>query len=170
MKGYGGREAPKRAEDVGVGPSYTGLMTAIEELKLAEKLGERWKKRMLRVDPVRAGVNFMAYGDDGKVSSLVEIGALPYKFVDHERHLYPAMPLMQIPMLLLAYGMKVTLIIRFSDCVAWMPIFAEKKDGREERTLLPSWRIGTPHGTEHPVPVIEIRSDELKTISPKELE
>jgi hypothetical protein len=165
MRGYAGRESPPPSNDrLTVGDGQISLMRAIEQVKIANKLGEHFKTKFLRVAPGRYGVNFVTYDPDGRVKSLVEIGELPFTALKDNTLpvVYPADPFLNIPTLLLVRH-PVTLVVRFKDCVAWSIVSAPEA-GKSAGLL---YRVGHVQSDEHsevPALVLEIPADTFKIV------
>lgn len=129
MRGYAGHEAPPGAGDrITVGAGATTLMKAIDQMKLAQKLGAHFKSKFLRVSPERFGVNFVTYSDQGSYRSLVEVGELPYDEIGKLQAadlpvVYPADPFLVVPTILLIKH-PIVLAVKFKDAVAWAVVTA----------------------------------------------
>jgi hypothetical protein len=164
MKGYSGREAPPENR-LTVGPGHLTLMRAIEQVKLANAMGEHFQTNFLRVSPDRFGVNFITHDADGKIKTLVEIGDLPFTQIKDNPLpiVYPVDPFASIPAPL--QGTYPTLlIVRFKDAVAWARIITPG-GGAHFTTRVGSIRLG--EDADVKAVVAEIPSEAFKIVEDK---
>jgi hypothetical protein len=167
MKGYGGATPPAKTEEIKTADG-TPLAQAMEEIDFMNKLGASVKRRFLRLPP-GWGVKWCSYEREGEqpmqIKTLVEVGRLNYNIGDQDIHLYPATPFLTMPTVAHIVH-TVVLVIRFADAVAMKVMWTPEA---ESHTGALKYRIGSTHDNPSAlIPVIEIKSADLKVVKTKE--